>query len=751
MIAKLKVLLQIAFRNLFLSPMNIIVGLIILSGVFFIVMIASVLESMDAAMSKSIVGSVAGDVQVYSGNSKEQLALFGSMMGTDPDLAVFDDFSKLEEVIQKLPNVERVVPMGTGGALITSGNTIDLTLADLREAVNKRKDAGASPELDAQIASQKDHVRQLIKVLKQDRERTKEISSRAVEPEVTAAIERTSSDAFWAEFDKAPFDALELLENRIAPLVTDADMLNMRYVGTDFARFRKAFPTMELVQGGFVPEGRRGLMIPEFFYEEFLKLKTARRLDKIKDAREQGRTLAKDPELRRFVKENQTQVREIIFQLDRLKTEQLARAVTAYLVKEAPSQLAAHKEALKKSLTGNAKRDENATHDLAAAEADEQAIQELAKQPDPANVPLAKLLPVFFNTWDSNFDGRYAFFYKEFAPLLELYRVRVGDIFTIKAFTKSGYVQAVNLKVYGIFKYRSLEKSPLAGFLSLMDLVSFRELYGHLTTEKAAELKALKAKAGVKDVSRENAEAELFGGGEKTVVAEATPGVINEDLELGGVENAFKRQDLINRVYGQEEMDQGVVLNAAVILKDPSKSRQAMQDIEKAGEAAGLKLKAVSWYQASGLFGQFVVFAKLGLYVAVLVMFVVALAVIILAMIIATMQRVSQIGTLRAIGAQRSFVLGMILTETVVVGIVFGLLGLFLGAGAVGGIAQKGIPAPSERLYFFFAGPRLFPTVSPSILIAAFVVILLTCTLSALYPALLATRVSPLRAMQTDE
>ena len=58
---------------------------------------------------------------------------------------------------------------------------------------------------------------------------------------------------------------------------------------------------------------------------------------------------------------------------------------------------------------------------------------------------VGKLLAAFFQTDDANFRGRYDFFYKELAPSLELYRVRIGDVLTIKAFTRSGYVQSVNV------------------------------------------------------------------------------------------------------------------------------------------------------------------------------------------------------------------------------------------------------------------------------------------------------------------
>src|SRR5581483_1818681 len=125
----------------------------------------------------------------------------------------------------------------------------------------------------------------------------------------------------------------------------------------------------------------------------------------------------------------------------------------------------------------------------------------------------AKLLSAFFDTNDSNFADRYKVFYDQLAPLVELYRLKPGDNLTIKNYTKSGFVEAVNVKIYGTFQFKGLEKSGLAGGASLMDLMSFRDLFGYVTPEKIAETKALQKTAGAKYVSRDNAEAELFGSG----------------------------------------------------------------------------------------------------------------------------------------------------------------------------------------------------------------------------------------------
>ena len=289
------------------------------------------------------------------------------------------------------------------------------------------------------------------------------LDARAIDKDDAAAVARAASDPFWADFDKDPFESLEFLENRIASQAADADLLFLNYVGTDFQAFQKSFDRMKIVEGTMVPPGKRGFLFAKHVYEEQLKLKAARRLDQIKEGVDsQGETIAKTPDLQRMVRENVSQVREILLQLDAAKTDGLPRQAAA-----------------RARQPGDGRR---------------QAAGGVLPDRRPE-------LPRSATTSST----------RELAPSLELYRVRIGDVLTIKAFTRSGYVQSVNVPVYGTFQFQGLEKSTLAGALNLMDLVSFRELYGFMSGEKLAEVQALQKAAGAHDVSRENAEAELFG------------------------------------------------------------------------------------------------------------------------------------------------------------------------------------------------------------------------------------------------
>ncbi|WP_426750636.1 ABC transporter permease [Myxococcus sp. Y35] len=700
---QLRLLLQVAFRNLFTSKINLLIGGIIFFGTLLVVVGGALMDSMDSAMSRSIIGSVAGHIQVYSDDSKDPLALYGSMSG-EPDLAALDDFSQLKPFLLKHPNVQTVVPLGTSGAIITSGNTVDLTLSRLRGLYNQRDQHGETPELRENIDSVKGHVRHMVEVMAQQTAKSRqELGGGALDPAEEEALALARTDAFWNGFEADPYGALELLENRIAPQLPDGDMLDLRYAGTDLDAFQRTFDRMEIVDGQAVPTGQRGMLLSKFFYEEFLKLKAALRLDHIKQERDLNqKTLATDPELQRWVKENQTQTREIIFQLDPVKTRQMVERLQKLLGSQEPS--------------------------------------------------LEKLLTQFFTLDDANFDTRYAQFYSELAPLLELYRLRMGDTLTITAFTRTGYMQSVNVKVYGTYQFKGLEKSAMAGALSLMDLMSFRDLYGYLTADKKAELAEIQKQSGVEALSRDEAEQALFGeDSDNVLVAEATSSDIDESAAFGDDAGPLARENLLQRVYTQQEIEQGVALSAAVMLKNPELLEQTMAELRQSAKDAGLKLRVVSWQEAAGIIGQFVLLGKLVLYFAVFIIFVVALVIINNAMMMATLQRVREVGTMRAIGAQRSFVLGMVLVETLVLGLVFGAAGSLVGSGIMALLNSSGIPAGNEALYFFFSGPRLFPTLSASNLVAAFVIVLVVSAISTLYPAFLATRVSPLQAMQTDE
>jgi ABC-type lipoprotein release transport system permease subunit len=227
--------------------------------------------------------------------------------------------------------------------------------------------------------------------------------------------------------------------------------------------------------------------------------------------------------------------------------------------------------------------------------------------------------------------------------------------------------------------------------------------------------------------------------------------VPSADAVLGALAGKGKRERREVQSYDPGQLGEGVVLNAAVIVENPRLIPQTMLAIEAAGAKAGLSLKAIDWQKASGLVGQFVTLIRAVLYISVLIIFAVALVIINNALVMATLERMAEIGTLRAVGAQRRFLLGMLVVETLAVGGLFGGIGAALGVGVVMLLRSVGIPASNDTLYFLFSGPRLYPSLSPVNVAIALGIVLLVSGASSIYPGLLAMRVSPRQAMQSDE
>jgi putative ABC transport system permease protein len=105
-------------------------------------------------------------------------------------------------------------------------------------------------------------------------------------------------------------------------------------------------------------------------------------------------------------------------------------------------------------------------------------------------------------------------------------------------------------------------------------------------------------------------------------------------------------------------------------------------------------------------------------------------------------QRIREFGMLRTIGASRRQVMGAVVLEALLVGVVGSVLGLLAGIGL----------APLLRGLFALAGfdlPGTALVIAPRTVAVALVLGTLATVLSSLVPALRATRVSPMDAMRT--
>jgi ABC-type lipoprotein release transport system permease subunit len=270
-----------------------------------------------------------------------------------------------------------------------------------------------------------------------------------------------------------------------------------------------------------------------------------------------------------------------------------------------------------------------------------------------------------------------------------------------------------------------------------------------MTPQRRQELDAIKAQVGVKDVPAENAEDALFGG-DANLEAEMAPAAPAEEAPGTAAKEAVPEAP---RSYTRDDIDGGVVLNAAVLLDDGVPLGPTMAKLEEAAKSAGLGLKFLDWQKAAGVIGQFILVIRIVLIVAFVIIFITALAIINNSMLMSMMDRITEIGTMRAIGAQRRFVLGMFILESLVLSVLSVVIGLFGAWGTIRLLDANNLPAAGTNniLVVLFGGPYLHPHMTPAAVVVAASCIGLVSLVATLYPAVIATRVAPVVAMQRRE
>jgi ABC-type lipoprotein release transport system permease subunit len=715
---RLKILLLISLRSVAAHRVkSAVVGGIMFFGTFLLVVGGSLLDSVEDSMSRSVTASMAGNLQVYSSKAEDKLALFGGFGAPGAeDIGEIEEFAKVRASLLAVPNVKAVVPMGVTVSTVFGQNEIDMVLGSLRDGVN-RGDA-------ATVAGDVARVRRICQALAADYDLVAELAEDKEKVKRDKAnLVTATSDAFWAEFAVDPIPQLDFLDSAVAPLAADGRFAFLRMIGTDPQLFAQSFDRFYVVRGEMIPDGKRGVMLAERFYDETLKNKVARDIDTVKQSLDDGETIAGSTVLKEKVDRIVRQYQRITFQL----SPEDAKLVEAKLRELLPSEKG----------------------DFGA------------------------LVQAFLRFDDANFAARYAFFYREIGPRIRLYEVAVGDTMTLRAFTKSGYVKSVNVKVWGTYSFKGLETSSIAGFNNITDLVTWRDLYGKMSVEQKAELEAIKQAVGAAaavDVTGADLEAQLFGEASAAPPADA-PAPAPETAaaadpaaapaaesprfnEFEGVTiqtRAERAAALADNAYERAEMESGLALNAAILLNDPDKASATQAAVAEKLKADGLDIQVVDWLAASGLVGQFIYVFRGILYGAIGLLFFVALVIINNAMVMATVERTPEIGTMRAIGAQRTFVMAMLLVETLVLGLLAGVIGSLAGWAFISVLGQVGIGSKTPEIIVLFGGPRLYPFFSPGKAVLGMVTITVVSAFSTLYPAVLAALVPPITAMQGKE
>lgn len=239
-----------------------------------------------------------------------------------------------------------------------------------------------------------------------------------------------------------------------------------------------------------------------------------------------------------------------------------------------------------------------------------------------------------------------------------------------------------------------------------------------------------------------------------TILTNSTEGVLNAvDFKIiGAVRTGSAEYDSlfvkipISRAQHLRETEG--VERLIVLLHETTDLGMARPRLEALLTQHGFAYEISEWTELAGFYnaverlysGLFRVFSGI---IGIVVMFAVANT-----MIMSVFERTNEIGVLRAIGMARSRLVVMFLLEGIWIGFLGSALGMATSWGIAAGLdAAGGFPMPPPP--GSTEGFQAFLTITPHTYLMAFLVVFFATLFSSLYPAVVASRIKIVEALQS--
>ena len=182
-------------------------------------------------------------------------------------------------------------------------------------------------------------------------------------------------------------------------------------------------------------------------------------------------------------------------------------------------------------------------------------------------------------------------------------------------------------------------------------------------------------------------------------------------------------------------------------VNNPHQTRAIIAQLNQKFKEAGIDVYAMDWKKAAASYSDSVEGIGLVFNILIAILAIVVFIIIMNTMIVSVIERTGEIGTMRAIGAEKKFVRRLFISETFILTLISSLIGILLAAIIMLIFNSLNIAITNSIAKMILGGGLLRFTPTAGIIIITVLVALCGSLISNLYPVSSALRVTPLKAL----
>lgn len=183
-------------------------------------------------------------------------------------------------------------------------------------------------------------------------------------------------------------------------------------------------------------------------------------------------------------------------------------------------------------------------------------------------------------------------------------------------------------------------------------------------------------------------------------------------------------------------------------VSDSKKTQSIINSLNKTFKEKDWPLEAVNWRSSAGNMAFYLYVLRFILNIGILIILAAGFIVVNNTLVINVLDRIREIGTMRAIGANKRYITKECASETMIMAFVAGILGCILGIILSHVISFAHIGITNSFLVQLFGGNVLTTSVKLSNLLLSFSMALFIGMIAWIYPLINALHVNPVEAMQ---